>query len=110
MKQLSFFDVEREKSRDFTKMDLSQVADIIGIETSLRFFWNPGTEYFEASYKGVIDFQVALSAYTLTEMPFISCATIDRRDNSGNCTPCDSLDAAVEYFKQQIKIADGKQA
>lgn len=103
MDQITIYDLLEDDPivSDFLGMTIEEIAGYIGEKIGLTFEYNSFFDEYQARYKGII-FDLNLSTYSATGIPFISVGYENKKEHSGGGRPCDSIEEAIRYFKNKI--------
>lgn len=105
--QLSIFDFLKPEATetDIELLPVEEIARIIGEQLGLIFCKSKYDGYYEAKANGTT-FEISKETYLTDDerygKAFIGCGW--ERSHSGGCSPIDSIEEAVKWFKKKMKI------
>lgn len=105
--QMTIWDFMESSKANFHTMTEKEIVDYVGNALGLEFKWSDFFEQYICKTKGMI-LDLALSTYLVgigddevEEEKFISVGC-SAKHAGGGC-PCDSLEEAVEWFREAIR-------
>lgn len=105
--QMSIFDFLEPELTDFLKMTEAEIAEYIGDQLGLKFVYNNHLERYECNVKKNYKLDLEVLTYWTSDYrngkKFISAGhQLTTGSYRGGGKPCDSLDEAVKYLREQL--------